>query len=118
MFLVMTAASGWLGYQFNWIRQRHEFLSCHAWVQVSSGFDADVKAPGLLWMFGEEGKWDFSMMFFDVTRNRTLTLSAVEEQTLQEARRLFPEAHISGFVLPIGLPDSVGDTPMTEDPRR
>lgn len=79
-------------------------LTNHPWIHFSTGFDLDVTAPGLLWIFGEEGNRGFCMMFFDATPNRSATLNSVEEQIVQDAKRIFPEAHISGVVLPFKLP--------------
>src|SRR5262245_12715901 len=64
-FLVVTAISLWLGYEVNWIGQRHAFLArqlnvvraSHPQYQYESRpwATSGAKAPGLLWMFGEKG---------------------------------------------------------------
>jgi hypothetical protein len=60
MFIVVTAIACWLGYELNWIRQRHAFLSRELEMQqvekVLYPPPAEfVPAPPLLGLFGERG---------------------------------------------------------------
>ena len=59
LLVVVTLIGCWLGYQLNWIRQRHALLKSNT-VRLRHDyflFDAPP-APGLLWIFGEQGTGD------------------------------------------------------------
>jgi hypothetical protein len=77
MFVVVTlfgVAAGWVAYQLNWIRQRHEFVSARHSGQFAIGF---VKAPWSLRLFGEK-EAEFVV--------------SVPKEDIGLARELFPEA--------------------------
>jgi len=82
LFVIVTLFAVWLGWSFNWIRQRREFLRDGDAFRVGES----VRAPALLWIFGEEGA-------------EKIWLVARKSSASDEARRLFPEAKISDFVL-------------------
>jgi hypothetical protein len=107
MFVVVTIlgfAMSWVVYQLNWIRERHAFRENHFWISVVSGWDPEVQAPGLLWLFGEDGVYQFSLIFADATPGRPKSLNMSEKKTLENAKKLFPEAIIPGAVVwPIDL---------------
>jgi len=56
MFVVVTAFNCWLGYELDWIRQRHEAFDRY---QIRSmdvpEIEKTPQAPSGLWMFGEAG---------------------------------------------------------------
>jgi hypothetical protein len=52
MFVVVTVVAIFVAYHVNWIRQRHEFLKTEVATFPSQ---SRPSAPGLLWMFGEKG---------------------------------------------------------------
>ena len=56
-FVLFTAICIWFGYQVNWIRQRHEFMSKMPTDNFYYEEDSSnpVQAPGMLWLFGETG---------------------------------------------------------------
>ena len=69
VFVVMTVLGCWLGYELNWMHQRHRLIAKHQsniekWQGLPVEFRdlqlqaADVainsRAPGALWMFGED----------------------------------------------------------------
>jgi hypothetical protein len=80
LFALVTLVALWVGWSFNWIRERREFLragnALGAVAHASTG-----GAPGLLWMFGEEGV-EVVILFTD------------ERADYERARRLFPEAQV------------------------
>jgi hypothetical protein len=100
LFVVVTAmciAGGWVAYQLNWIRQRHEFIAevkklsqpfyVPVWAYIRSDYVGppylpETPAPWPLRIFGEEGVWTIGI--FDAGY-----LSYVER-----AKRLFPEADV------------------------
>jgi hypothetical protein len=84
--IVVTVVGCWLGYAVNWIRQRHAVLECPV---NCSTFVIPVEAPsapGLLWIFGERGVADLSLMLrrSDPKANRISSL--------------FPEAVLTFYV--------------------
>ena len=77
LFLVITAFGLVLGYQLNWIRERHEFLKLPKVSQVNR--PGGTPAPVYLRVFGETG---VSIVVIDGDSDREI------------AQRLFPEAEI------------------------
>jgi hypothetical protein len=86
LFVVVTVFGCWLGYSLNWIKQRHAALSSEFAGRLMTDpndrfFPGPVRAPGFLWVFGEEGV------------SVVLTSNATDDQR-SEVQRLFPEAKI------------------------
>ncbi len=84
LFVLITLVALWIGWSLNWIRQRQAFLPPDDLDQTrpfASSTEKTVTAPGLLWIFGEEG---------------VATIFVPERQTddFAEAKRLFPEADV------------------------
>jgi hypothetical protein len=80
LFILVTLAALWIGWSFNWIRQRHDFVrEGNTLGAVAHG--STSRAPGLLWLFGEE-------------RAEVVFLFTDDQADYDRARRLFPEAHI------------------------
>jgi hypothetical protein len=96
---VACAVSSWVGYQLNWIRERHAIMANGAPMQNSQvtgrcieiSYDNVVDAPWSLRLFGERGYC-----------NLILTFKESDPQTAR-IRSLFPEALVSA-----GLDDSTG----------
>jgi hypothetical protein len=91
--VVMTFFGCWLGFQLNWIRQRHAFearTGVQSYVAVKKGL---FNAPGLLQFFGEAGRATIVLQF-------PADPTAAELQDVQLARRLFPEAETVVKVTP------------------
>ncbi len=91
LFVLIALASipmGWVAYQLNWIRQRHDALSGRKMYGVKeiiiSGFPIPQPrtAPWSLRLFGEDGYEDFML---DLPE---------DDPELSRIRALFPEAHI------------------------
>jgi hypothetical protein len=80
LFVLITLIAIWVGWSFNWIRQRGEFVrpGNELGAVVSTG---NVRAPALLWVFGEQGA-QVVLLFTD------------NESDFDRARQLFPEAHV------------------------
>ena len=103
LFVAVTVLACWMAYEVNWIRQRHVFLDeqerlsrMHEWpatVPGPKGLGA-VRAPGLLWLFGEPGIGAYYVL---------ITVNQLDEfgdqfdweshQTMRKAKRLFPETN-------------------------
>jgi hypothetical protein len=54
LFLSITAFGCWLGYEVNWIHNRHDALRDGIVVDDAPWRD-DIPAPAFLWLFGERG---------------------------------------------------------------
>jgi hypothetical protein len=103
MFVVVTAFACWLGYELNWIKQRHELLTKHQAYFTEVGIDLSQagptpapRAPGLLWLFGERGHAEVDLLFLiDKEEDRTPPEAFPD---VRLAKRLFPEAEIEAAV--------------------
>ena len=81
LFVLVTicgVAAGWVAYQLNWIRQRHEFLTRPIKPIPFDGLIDLAECPWSLKLFGEEA------------RNTIFT----KQSTEQEAKRLFPAGYV------------------------
>ncbi len=77
---VLAVPCAWVGYQLNWIRQRHAEGSL--WPKGIPRWATQTpypRGPGFLWMFGEYGRYQVFCRRGDFER----------------ISRLFPEAHVS-----------------------
>jgi hypothetical protein len=85
MFVVVTVFGCWLGYQLNWIRQRHQLIS-----------EQRLLLGELTWMLGEQpDRAPWNMRLFGETGWQTITLvipKNAPKRYVDDARRLFPEA--------------------------
>ena len=80
LFVVVTVFGVWLGWQLNWIKQRHRAA---AGIGRTGTRGVSVpRAPGLLWVLGERGVYGFE-----------LHRDTPQEKVI-ELRLLFPEAAI------------------------
>ena len=93
MFMVVTVACVWLGYNLNWIRQRHKALdwleaSPESWYSPYAGPKSKLqaRAPWSLRMFGERG-----IVGIGMDRQDFAGPSPYSPATLKE---LFPEARV------------------------
>ena len=90
LLVVMTGIAMLIAYHVSWIRQRHEALS------RASHLAAPIRAPGLLWLFGEQGYGEIDV----VCEAEKPELAASESDRIAD---LFPEAQsISVY----GVPDT------------
>ena len=81
LFLVVTVLSVWLAVQVKWIRDRHAVLRLDDdRIVFYFPLEERIQAPGLLWLFGEEGV-------------HQLQISGTDD-FLERAAALFPEAEI------------------------
>jgi hypothetical protein len=101
LFVVVTVIACWLGYEFNWIRERHAFVAqqrtlVEAWSLYTESVwhPNDCAAPGLLQLFGEEGH---SMLLIWVDSRDVDDFPAADANRIRRARQLFPEARIQVF---------------------
>jgi hypothetical protein len=90
LLVVVTVVCCWMGYSLNWIRQRHEALSSEK--AHFHEFPERVRAPAMLWLFGEEGYRGIS--FRRSTKGR---ITLVDDAEFQKIKRLFPEAAIGHY---------------------
>jgi hypothetical protein len=99
MVTIIGVAAGWAGYQLNWIRQRHAFISNSPPKivgLVAGRNDPTFKSPWTLNLFGEEP---------------IRKLLGVQEQYVSEAKALFPEATINPPNIRLRKPPDFGPTP-------
>ncbi len=94
MLLVITAIAVWLGYQFNRIRERHQFLAQHFTCQPSV-----ESYPGALRM-DQSGKTYFQLPDAPwplgiLGESPRLFLLGIPAEDVERARKLFPEASIN-----------------------
>lgn len=94
LFVAVTVFGCWLGYELNWIRQRHAALV--KW-DDSEFLVPPPTAPGLLRLFGEPGYGYISISFEWHDGALSGTLTEQEEAEIKMARRLFPEAKMVGW---------------------
>lgn len=81
MFIVLTTVAIFFGYHMNWIRQRHDAIQSCAYHLVPA------EAPGVLWLFGEQG---YSDIWIE-TKNKDPSPTE-ERRESERVARLFPEA--------------------------
>jgi hypothetical protein len=105
LFVVVTVLGCWLGYELNWVRERRLFIadeiSARQRHPTSYTWDAIVmnvrktptpKAPGRLWAFGEAGHPNICVL---IEAESVEHLTNRDQDRVQKARKLFPEASIS-----------------------
>jgi hypothetical protein len=101
LFVLVTVVGCWLGYQLNWIRQRHELIAqlerdsdSHSWVDD----EPLTSAPWSLSLLGEPGysTVSFSIRLGDVIRWENILTPVVSDShpKIKLAKRLFPEADL------------------------
>ncbi len=97
LFVVVTVFACWLGYEWNWIRQRHEILArCLSASRSWNDSDPPTRAPHFLWLFGEAGYADIFLLFESDSQRE---LTAAEHDEVRRASEFFPEAQrILGIV--------------------
>jgi hypothetical protein len=106
LFVVVTVFGCALGWQLNWIHQRHELLATGSVLIDESGPDssvvpAAVRAPSLLWLLGELGypyitvklPWRSGPYGID-------DFTPAEKAEIERVQWLFHEASISSYEWP------------------
>jgi len=97
MLLLVTAIALWLGHERHWITQRHRMLEQREAIELDYQITQQAtppKAPGMLWLFGEQGIADLRVLLW--SDGPTIPDGWCESQERAvRARRLFPEAGIS-----------------------
>jgi hypothetical protein len=82
LFVLVTALACWLGYQANWVRQRHDALR-----MLPDGITywqgSETAPPLSLRLLGEQGVTEFSEPFGD---------DSIAETDRSKLQHLFPEA--------------------------
>lgn len=102
MFVVVTVVAVFIGYHVNWIQQRRAartpqpvFPGSKYLVEAMDMSKGSLRAPGLLWIFGEKGVDELCVVFTfpDRARGEISNESALDEEVEAERiHRLFPEA--------------------------
>jgi hypothetical protein len=85
LFVVTTiigVCAGWVLYQLNWIRQRHDFTARYSW--IGWAWRPDVEPPDA----------PLSLRLFGETR---MTAIRTPESLAEHAHELFPESVICAF---------------------
>jgi hypothetical protein len=101
MFVVVTVVAIIVAYHVNWIRGRHSVFTSRQlspdsdiWVRALPMAADPVSAPGLLWIFGEEGEgglWIHFVMPGNGTNGEPMDLTPEEAIEAERIHRLFPE---------------------------
>ncbi len=101
-FIVTTAVAVWLGYEWNWVRQRRAFLQRPGVQHVDPQlllhqtsppyWPLPPAAPGLLWLFGEQGIGALIVPIEAERFDESLPPDSYEE--VRTANRLFPEGTV------------------------
>jgi len=96
LFVVLAIPLAWVGYQLNWIRQRHALLYSPRVLQTSDNWSF-VPPPAPLHWFGEFGKRSIS--FYTDREGRPSDINAQVRQAdleseMRAAELLFPEAEV------------------------
>jgi hypothetical protein len=114
LFVLVTVCAIWLGVEFKWIRQRHEFLThqdalATAFSEATIDRDISVvkadilpestKSPGILWLLGEQGLSSLDVLIVVDDRDLDLQRPLSTYDDAAQARRLFPEAQIVAAVI-------------------
>ena len=93
LLIALAIFACWLAYEVHWIQQRHAALaSGHFTTESPTGTPAAVRAPGLLWLFGEPGYESISITIPKGDQRDSMDLSPSEKLELERVSRLFPEA--------------------------
>ena len=104
LFTIVTVFACWLGYELNWLRQRHRVLDDHLVVHNDRFYEEDL-APGWLWLFGEQAydelrylpDWPSDEMLAPfLVLMREKPGRRVSKQELARLQALFPEARFLG----------------------
>lgn len=106
LFVVVTVFGCWLGYELNWIRERHELLAKHESLHGILGVACNLSprqqrtklptAPGLLGLFGEPSR-QLVVLAVVVDRYGQEPIQSFAEW--KRAERLFPESEIEGYFI-------------------
>ena len=73
LFVVVTVFGCWLGYELNWLRERHLLVESGEAAVYSTNQGTRPTAPSLLWLFGEEGAGQITLLLVldrDLIRER------------------------------------------------
>ncbi len=114
---MVTALACWLAYEMNWIRQRHALLEqqrllaeewdrrhVKVWTYATLNFKSPT-APGLLWLFGEEGFSEIPLI--RVEKDPTYPVDEAREKRM--ASKLFPEATLIDVKVMRNVAEPSGD---------
>lgn len=100
---------GWVAYQLSWIRQRHAVLrrakgykeaiaETSAFYPTMTPFPTP-KAPGLLWLFGEEGQYSVTFTFTSNAGYLPSGLADDEEIEVERAKLFFQKRRSNGAII-------------------
>jgi hypothetical protein len=105
LFVLVTVVCCWLGYELNWIRQRHAFLAKQRVVfeqtptlgfpGTSEPVQGATRAPDLLSLFGESG---VSVLLLQIFVENYDGADSDRYDEVRLAKQLFPEAQVSWLV--------------------
>jgi hypothetical protein len=110
LFVVLTVLAiplGWLGYQLNWIRRRHDARqSGDLFTSLDDPFKDEhyFAAPFTLRMFGEVGV------------ERITLVRGGSQQEIERIRRLFPEAQVKAHMETGHAPPTASRTTPFDQP--
>jgi hypothetical protein len=87
LFILVTLAGCWLGYQVKWIKDRHSFLSSSDWSRGNSSrhFVGETTPPA---------PWSLRLLGEKCDVNRIFLPREVSDTELARVRGLFPEKYV------------------------
>jgi hypothetical protein len=91
LFLIVAVLAAFLAYHLQWSRSRQQRINDPGLLFVAEDPPLVVRAPGLLWLFGEPGS---ALIEVEVEGPSLAKLSDADLQKGRDVRRLFPEAEI------------------------
>jgi hypothetical protein len=111
LMLFVTAVGLWLGYEVNWIQQRRAFTdknpTAEFFFQASDGSGGTIRqrAPGLLWLFGEQGVLAIDIRIPEAEIHideQGIPVARPSHPVIAQAKRLFPESEITAWTMDYG----------------
>jgi hypothetical protein len=91
LLLLVAILAAFLAYHLQWIRSRQQRVNDPKLLFVVENRQSFVRAPGLLWLFGEQG---WALIEVEVEGPTLAQLSDADLRKGRDVRRLFPEAEI------------------------
>ena len=97
VFVVVTVFACWLGYELNWLRERHFLVESGEAAVYPTNKGTRPRAPSLLWLFGEDGAGQITLSLALDKKPEPEDGSDLESlPTYNRVRRAFPEGEITG----------------------
>jgi len=97
VFVAVTMLCCWLGYELSWLRERHLLVESGEAAVFPTSTGTRPKAPALLWLFGEEGAGEITLLLvLDEISKPQDGIDLKSLPTYNRVRSAFPEGEIVG----------------------